>query len=160
MAEVYVSVGSNIEPRVHIRRGLKLVEERFGELKVSPVYRSAAVGFDGDDFLNLVIGFETEADPPMVTQALRCIEEHCGRDHTAPKFSDRSLDLDLILYDDEVIDTPGLRLPRGDILRYAFVLKPLADLAGDKAHPVTGETYSTLWSNFNTAEQKITAVDF
>ncbi|HEX7030485.1 MAG TPA: 2-amino-4-hydroxy-6-hydroxymethyldihydropteridine diphosphokinase [Gammaproteobacteria bacterium] len=140
MPKVYVSIGSNVEPERHVRYALGALRERFGELDVSPVYRTAAVGFEGDDFLNLAVGFATDEAVEAVDAALDAIEASAGRDRDAARFAPRTLDLDLLLYGDAVIDAGGIRVPRKEITRYAFMLRPLADIAGDFRHPQTGET--------------------
>lgn len=138
----YVSVGSNMAPEENIRAALRALEARYGPLAVSPVYRSAAVGFEGGDFLNLVVAFDTGEPPRAVARALRELEDARGRDRSAPRFSDRPLDLDLVLHGDAVVDEPDLQLPRGDVDEYAFVLWPLADLAPEGRDPRTGETWA------------------
>ena len=145
MAEVYVSVGSNVEPERQVRSCLRALRERFGPLQISTIYRNKAVGFTGADFLNLVVQFDTDEDVRQVVSRLHELEEVHGRHRDGPKFSDRSLDLDLLLYDDLVLAEPGLRLPREEITRYAFVLRPLTELAGERRHPVLGRTFSELW---------------
>ena len=160
MAEVCVGVGSNIDPWRNVRHGLHLLDERFGRVRRSPVYRSRAVGFNGDDFLNLVVTFETAMDPPALVQALRCIESHAGRQRHASGLRSRTLDLDLLLYGTEIIEADGFRLPRPEILDYAFVLKPLADLAGGMRHPELGRTFSQLWAAFEAPGQALTVVDW
>src|SRR3569833_3364411 len=148
MARVYVSVGSNIDRERYIRAGLAALRERYGPLQCSRIYESKAVGFDGDDFYNLVVGFDTEQPVRDVAAALREIEQQHARDRRAPRFSARTLDLDLLLYDDLVADAQGLQLPRAEIMRYAFVLGPLAEIANERRHPQYGRRYAELWADF------------
>jgi 2-amino-4-hydroxy-6-hydroxymethyldihydropteridine diphosphokinase len=159
MARVYIGVGSNVDPEVNIRRGIRLLRRAFGDLIVSPIYESPAVGFAGDNFYNLVVGFDTALDPKVVIQALHTIELHCGRKRDAPRFSPRTLDLDLLLYGDWVLHEEKLELPRRDILEYAFVLRPLADIAGDLLHPVTGQRIGDLWQRFERNAQPLNPVN-
>lgn len=154
----FVGIGSNIEPRVHVPHALQLLGEQYGPLTVSPVYSCPAVGFDGPAFLNLVVGFDTDADAPSVAQALRCIEAHCGRDRSVSSAS-RTMDLDLLLYGDLVSDEPETRVPRDDILRYAFTLKPLVDIAPDARHPTDGRSYAQLWAAFDDADQPLECIE-
>jgi 2-amino-4-hydroxy-6-hydroxymethyldihydropteridine diphosphokinase len=159
MPEIFVGIGSNIAPERHVRQALDLLAQRFGPLRVSPVYRSRAVGFDGADFLNLVVAFVTDLDVHALDAALDAIEDACGRDRSVPRFAPRTLDLDLLLYGDAVIHEPGLDVPRPEIMEYAFVLKPLAELAGARAHPETGDDFSELWRRFDASTQPLVAVD-
>lgn len=142
---VFVGVGSNVEPVRHVRAAVTALRERFGSLEVSPVYRSRPVGFEGEDFLNLVVGFESVESPEAIDALLGEIERANGRGRDAPRFAPRTLDLDLLLYGDAIIRRDGLCLPRREILEYAFVLRPLADIAGSRRHPLTGETFEALW---------------
>ncbi len=152
MARAYVSIGSNVQPEPNIRSCLQVLQEYFAPLIISTIYRNKAVGFQGDDFLNLVIGFDTEqAVRPLVAQ-LRDIEVAHGRRRDAPKFSPRTLDLDLLLYDDLVLEAGGLQLPRDEITHYGFVLGPLAEIAGDVRHPIFGTTFAELWAAFDKVE--------
>lgn len=141
MAQCYVSVGSNIDKEKNIEAGLNSLRETFGELTVSPIYETAAVGFDGDDFYNLVVGFESNLTAQDIAKKLRELEFTHGRLPNSQKFSARSLDLDLLLCGEAIIDDGKLKLPRPDIERYAFVLQPLVDLAPDLIHPVLQKTY-------------------
>lgn len=158
MARVYISIGSNVDARRHIRSCLQALVERFGPLEVSTIYRSRAVGFDGDDFLNLVVGCDTPLDPRMIAIQLRDIETAHGRRRDGPRFSARPLDLDLLLYDDQDLTATGLDVPREEITRYAFVLQPLAELAGDCRHPQLGLTFAELWARFPKDGEPLTPV--
>lgn len=143
--QVYVSLGSNVDRETRLRQAVAGLREVFGEVELSPVYDSAAVGFDGHDFLNLVAGFDTEQTLEQVAAIFRDIENRLGRDRSLPKFASRSIDLDILTYGDLVVDLPGLRIPREEILENAYVLKPLQDLAPQRRHPETGQTYAELW---------------
>lgn len=141
---VYVSIGSNIEPGKNVRFAIAALGDAFGELVVSPVYRTAAVGFDGEDFLNLAAGFDSDLPVEQIDGILDQIEANAGRSRDAPRFAPRTLDIDLLLYGDKVIDRERLKLPRKEILEYLFVLQPLADIAAEQRHPVLGKTMREL----------------
>ena len=158
MADVYVAAGSNVEPEKNLARALDELEQAFGELAVSPAYRNPAVGFEGDEFINLVVGLRTDDAPSQVKQTLERIEELCGRPRTAPKWASRTMDLDILMYDQLVSDEPGLILPRPDLLRRAFMLKPLADLAPGLRHPTQHRTIGELWAAFPGADHGLVAV--
>jgi 2-amino-4-hydroxy-6-hydroxymethyldihydropteridine diphosphokinase len=157
MARVYVSIGSNIDRERHIEAALRMLTERVGTLQRSTVYESAAVGFDSAPFYNLVIGFETGLTPRAVQALLREIEERNGRVR-GTGLEARTLDLDMLLYDDLVVDAPDLVLPRADIGDYAFVLAPLAEIAGTRRHPVSGRRFAELWSEFADRSQVLKPV--
>lgn len=146
---VYVGIGSNVDREHNLNRGLALLRQRFGQLVVSPIYECPAVGFEGSHFYNAALSFETGESAADVNAALREIEDASGRDRSLPKFSPRTLDLDLLLYGDQVIDRDGLQIPRTDILEYDFVLKPLADLAPELVHPLAGKPMCQLWEAFD-----------
>jgi 2-amino-4-hydroxy-6-hydroxymethyldihydropteridine diphosphokinase len=160
MARIYISLGSNIEPELHLRNALGCLQHHFFDIHLSPVYETEAVGFDGDPFLNLVVECETTLSPEKVQAELKSIEDKNGRLRDGPKFSARSLDLDLLLYDDLNLKSQGMDVPRDEITKYAFVLKPLADIAPDLKHPVSGETMRVLWENMATDAQPMRAVEF
>lgn len=155
MTRVYVSVGSNIEREHNIHSGLAVLRKRFGDLTVSSVYESNSYGFEGDNFYNLVVGFDSDGDVHSVVRALQDIEDRHGRERSGPRYSSRTLDLDLLIYDDLQLHEPGLVLPRPDILKRAFVLGPLAEIAGELEHPVAGKTYAELWDAFDKSRHTI-----
>jgi len=159
MAQVYVSVGSNLDRERNIATALQVLTDRYGELQQSSVYESAAVGFDSAPFYNLVLGFSTQESPRVIQDQLHAIEDRCGRQRTAT-LSARTLDLDLLLYGDRVMADGKLVLPREDINRYAFVLGPLAEIAGTARHPVTAVSYADMWAAFDDSDQLLTRIDW
>jgi 2-amino-4-hydroxy-6-hydroxymethyldihydropteridine diphosphokinase len=145
MTHAYLSLGSNIEPQKNLRAALDELREQFGQITVSPVYRCKAVGFDGPDFLNLAVAVDTELDPATLNAQLHAIEDRHGRRRDVPRLSSRTLDIDIVLYGDRVMRGAGnLELPRPE-LKYAFVLKPLVDIAAQVRHPVLGKTLGEIW---------------
>lgn len=159
MAIVYVGLGSNIDPEANLRLGLDELRRRYGELSVSSVYRNKAVGFDGEDFLNLVARFESETEPEAVCEAIEAIHKLVGRDRRSGKWESRPLDIDLLLYNDRVMDEPPVRVPREDVLEYSFVLRPLAELAPGLQHPLTGKTMLEHWQEFDASRHPLEVVD-
>ena len=154
MARAYLSLGSNLEPERHLAAALAALRARYGELLVSPTYRTPAVGFEGPDFLNLAVGLDTDEAPEALDAWLHALEDAQGRRRDVPRFSSRTLDVDLVLYDQRVLRGPGnLELPRPDLARHAFVLKPMVDLAPDLVHPVLGRTLAQLWADFPPAQK-------
>jgi len=149
MERVYVSIGSNVDRERNIPNALRALHRRFGPMVVSTVYECPAVGFEGDDFYNLVVGFDSAEPIADVHTALHEIEDQHGRDRSKPRFSPRTLDLDLLLYGDRIWRDGRLVLPRPEIDRVAFVLGPLAELAGDRSHPVHGVAFTALWARFD-----------
>ncbi len=141
----FIGIGSNIERDKHITGSLEALRQRFGKLLVSSVYEAEAVGFAGAPFYNLVVGFTDTQDAKTVAGYLRQMEFAFGRSADSQKFSARTLDLDLLLYGDVIIDDGSLQIPRTDITRYAFVLEPLAEIAPLLIHPQLQKTYAELW---------------
>lgn len=160
MAKVYVSIGSNQDKEYHIGIALDELAEHFGELILSPVYESEAVGFKGDAFLNSVAAFDTDLSVGELSHCLKTIEDKHGRLRTGPKFSGRTLDIDILTYDDCVGDCDGVQLPRDEILKNAFVLRPLADIAPEVKHPQCLKSYSSLWQAYDKDSQVLWKVDF
>jgi len=160
VARIYISLGSNINREANTRAGVDALRQQYGSLLLSSVYESEAVGFDGDSFYNMVIALETDDDVFAVASTLRAIEEANGRDRSSPKFSSRTLDLDLLLYDDRVINEQGLQLPRDEILSRAFVLLPIFELAPNLQHPEVHKSYAELWRDFDKSKEVLEAVPF
>ncbi len=149
MVGIYISIGSNISPEKNVRTSLIALENQFDTLKLSPIYRSSAVGFDGPDFLNLVVASETEYSVSEVNNRLLEIENRQNRDRARPKFSDRTLDLDLLLYGEEEIDNGQVEIPRPEIEDQIFVLQPLTDLMPNMNHPVLNYTFADMLDNLH-----------
>ncbi len=158
MPRVFVAIGSNVDPESHIGQAMREMAQSFPDIQFSPWYRNRAVGFDGADFINLVAGFTSELPVHGVVQRLRAIEELCGRPREAPKWAPRSMDLDILLYGDLVCEEPGLKLPRPDLLKRAFMLGPLADIAPEEPHPTAGATIGELWQRFDQAAHPMTRI--
>ncbi|MEX0431361.1 2-amino-4-hydroxy-6-hydroxymethyldihydropteridine diphosphokinase [Spiribacter insolitus] len=145
MNRAYLSIGSNIEPERHVRAAVAALHHRYAPLIISPVYQTHAVGFDGDDFYNLVVGLDTDDSAEHLAAACREIETAQGRLRTDQRFSSRTLDIDLLTLGNVIREDVPI-LPRDEILKYAFVLKPLMDIAPEERHPVDGRRYAELWA--------------
>ncbi len=153
MSLAYLSLGSNLDPERHLRMAIAALRTRFGEVRLSNVYRFPAVGYAGADFLNAAAALHTDLSPQALNAWLHALEDAHGRDRHGPRYSDRTLDIDIVLYDELVAEGDGsrgsgpeqsLRIPR-DELRHAFVLKPLAEIAPEAVHPVERRTIAELW---------------
>jgi|SRR5690554_625930 len=159
MARVYISIGSNIDRYHHVTTALDALQQWFGELVISPVYESESVGFSGSDFLNLVVGVDTALPVGELSARFKRLERDNGRKPQAPKFSPRTLDLDILTWDDATGVVDDVELPRAEIVKNAFVLRPLADIAPEECHPVCQQSYRALWQAYR-ADQKLWPVDF
>lgn len=161
MADIYISLGSNVEREYHVQQGLKALAESFHlpfkQLLLSSLFKSRAVGFSGNAFYNMVIGIQTQLSVEQVAIKLRNIEINFGRTLDAKKFSPRTLDLDLLLYDDLIIDKPA-QLPRDEIDKNAFVLWPLSEIAPKLIHPRLKKNYQTLWQNYDKTSQQLNII--
>jgi 2-amino-4-hydroxy-6-hydroxymethyldihydropteridine diphosphokinase len=147
MGKAYLSLGSNQSPDANLRSAFAALRARFGDVTASVVYRFPAVGFDGADFLNAGAVIDSDLGPFALNDWLHALEDAHGRDRSGPRFGDRPLDIDIVFYDDWVLDGPGnLQLPR-DELKHAFVLKPLAEIAPGFIDPRSGQTLAALWAD-------------
>jgi len=155
---VYVGAGSNVAPERHMARAVAELTHEFPGIRFSPWYRNRALGFEGEDFINLVAGFDTELPVHAVLAKLHAIESSCGRPREAPRWAPRSMDLDVLLYGDLVCEEPGLKLPRPDLLKRAYMLGPLAALAPQVVHPTLHLTIGELWRRFDRSQHELVPV--
>lgn len=160
MVTVYLSLGSNIDRERHIRAAVSTLQREFGAVALSSVYETAAVGFNGDPFYNLVAAIDTGRPLRDLATWLRGVEAAHGRDREAPKFSARTLDIDVLTYGQEVGVVDGIELPRDEILKHAFVLAPLAELAPAARHPALGLSYAELWRRHDQDREACVVVPF
>ncbi|WP_417681190.1 2-amino-4-hydroxy-6-hydroxymethyldihydropteridine diphosphokinase [Pseudidiomarina aquimaris] len=162
MALVYLGLGSNRERTQHILAGIRALHDRFASaerpIRVARVFESAAVGFDGHDFFNTVIELQTDLTLAEVVRTCKAIEQAHGHPSEVPKYSPRTLDIDVLLYDDVVCASP-IVLPRGEVLKNAFVLWPLAELAPQLKHPQTGISFAQHWQSY-ASEQRLKPLEF
>jgi len=160
VALLALSLGSNIDAPNNIRKAVRALRHEFDALKCSSVYESEAIGFVGANFLNLVAIIETTADLSSISSFLKLLEDRFGRNREQPRFSARTLDVDILFYGDEKTKSDEIELPKEEITQYAFVLQPLAELLPDRIHGFTGLTYADLWVEFDQSNQQLWKVDF
>jgi len=158
MTTVYISIGSNVNPEQHIRSCLRALVLEFDQLNVSPIYQNPAEGFVGDDFLNLVASFETTDSAPAIARKLNLIETLLGRLRVGEKFGPRTLDIDILLFGDEVIKFGKYAFPRKETVKYPFMLKPLVDIAPALIHPETHEAFADIWKKLSQQKHTLTEV--
>lgn len=145
MSEIaFLGIGSNVQPERHVAIAIERLRNDFDEFRLSPVYRCRAVGFDGADFINAVASVRTSLSPWALRDWLRALEDEHGRQRNVPKFSDRVLDVDILLFGDLVQADERLQLPRPELFHFAHVLKPLAELAPDRVCPGDGRTLAQI----------------
>lgn len=160
MTRVYLSIGSNIDREINLRSCVRQIKEKFGPLTLSSVYQTRAIGFEGDDFYNMVIGFDSTLLVDDIHGTLRKIEYAHGRWRGGDKLRPRPLDIDLLLFGDLVRHRDKLDIPRAEILSYAFVLLPLSEIAADLIHPETGQTIAELWRTLDAGDQPVRKIGF
>ena len=160
MPAVFVSIGTNVDREKYLRSAIQSLEKNFGQLTLSSVYETKAMGFEGPDFFNMVVAFSSEVQVEDMDKILDSIEAENGRTPECKKFSSRTLDLDLILYGDYISQSPELNIPRDEVLKYAFMLEPLAEIAGELTHPVVNKTYATLWDEYDKNDLQQQRIEF
>lgn len=160
MTDIYLSLGSNVDRHTNITAALDALSELLGELKISSVYESKSIGFDGSNFFNLVVGADTNLSIAELSETLKRIEDNNGRKRNGPKFSPRTLDIDILTYGDFVGTEGGVELPRAEITKNAFVLLPLAEIAPQVLHPQLQKTYRELWQGYDQGSQSLWSIDF
>lgn len=160
MSLVTLSLGSNIDAEHNLRSAVTSLRAHFQSLKLSSVYESESVGFSGDNFLNLAAVLETEESLTAVNQFLKQLEDDHGRNRQSPRFSGRTLDIDILTWNDEVGEIEGVTLPRGEIVKNAFVLQPLAELLPRLLHPTLKVSFEKLWSDYDKNKQKLWRIPF
>ncbi len=154
MALVYIGIGSNVEKERHVPAVLTELKALFSSLRVSPIYESVAVGCEGANYFNLVAEFETSLSVDELQLRLKALEQKHGRKASDVRYAPRTIDLDLLLYDDLIRYEPPM-LPRPEIIYNAFVLWPLAELAPDLRHPQLNQTMASLWHAFDKSKQTL-----
>jgi 2-amino-4-hydroxy-6-hydroxymethyldihydropteridine diphosphokinase len=159
MTAVYVAAGSNLDPEKNLARACAEIAHTWPEAQFSRAYRNRAVGFEGPDFLNLVVGFHTTESIEGVITRLREIETLCGRPRNAPKWASRAMDLDILLFGARIEKTSDYTLPRPDLLKRPYMLGPMAEIAPLVRHPVSGRTMEELWREFDRAGHEMIPVE-
>lgn len=160
MPRVFISIGSNLDKERNVHSAITALERTYGPLDLSKIYVTEAQGFVGEPFYNLVAAFDTGTPAGEVAAKLADIEHHHGRRRDAERFGPRALDLDLLLYGDAVIHNDDIHVPRPDIRQYAFVLRPLAELAPELRHPETGQTLEEMWESFDGQRAVLSVIKF
>jgi 2-amino-4-hydroxy-6-hydroxymethyldihydropteridine diphosphokinase len=156
---VFVAAGSNVDPQRNLARACAEIAASWPDAHFSRAYANAAVGFEGPDFINLVVGFLSGQSIEALLVRLREIETLCGRPRNAPKWASRSMDLDILLFGDRVEKTTDYTLPRPDLLKRPYMLGPLAEIAPEVMHPTANKTIGTLWAQFDRAAHDMKPVE-
>ncbi len=159
MPRVFAGIGTNIDKEHNLRSCFSTLQQIFRNVVKSSVYQSAAVGFEGEDFYNIVVCLETTLTPSSINRVFFEIEKKHGRKRGNNQFVSRELDLDQLLYGDLIVDTDAVYLPHNDLSKYSHTLKPMAEIAGDLVHPVIGKCFSELWKHLD-SPQPITRIPF
>lgn len=159
MTQVFLGLGSNLEREKNIRAGLAALQALFGHVVLSKMYESESVGFKGNHFYNMVVSLETNLTLACLSETLKKIEDDHGRVRTGPKYSPRTLDIDILTYGDFVGVEAGIELPRAEITQNAFVLLPLSEIAPQQLHPQLKKTYADLWQGYDQCSQALWPIE-
>jgi 2-amino-4-hydroxy-6-hydroxymethyldihydropteridine diphosphokinase len=151
LRRAFVGLGSNVDPARNLRAALVALERAFGDLRRSPVCASPAEGYDGPDYWNLCVGFDTALPAEALVAWLKDLERSLGRQPNEPRHAPKTLDADLLLLGDETSAEPPL--PHPEILSRAYVLGPLAMLAPRHRLPGGTDPFSDLWRSFAGADE-------
>jgi 2-amino-4-hydroxy-6-hydroxymethyldihydropteridine diphosphokinase len=160
METLTLSLGSNLDAGHHIDKALTALARRFGDLRLSSVYESKAVGFSGGNFLNMVVAVQTDAELAVISLFLKALENQHGRTSDQQRFSSRTLDIDILSYGSRVGRFDGMQLPRPEITENAYVLWPLAEVCGALVDPHSGQSYADLWQAYDKSRQDLWKIDF
>ena len=155
--KVYVGIGSNINQKLHINKCIRALESKFIDIELSPTYESSSMGFDGPNFYNLVASFTTDLEIDILKETLKNIEMDNGRSFGEVKFSSRTLDIDILYYDDLINE--NMNIPRCEIIKFDFVLRPLYDLSPAHIHPVTRKTHHKMLNETQYQKMIINEID-
>ncbi len=159
MTEVFFGIGSNINPEENITLAVREIKNIFNDVIVSPVYKNKSVGFEGCDFLNLVVSCSTKMSVYEVNDFIEQVHNLSGRERQSNKYLSRTLDIDLLMFGDDIIDDDKIHIPRDDILKYTFVLKPLVDIAPESIHPITKSSFLEHWERMDKSENPLIPVE-
>ena len=156
--KIFVGIGSNIDREKNIKSCIAVLKDLYGEIIISPVYETQSMGFDGPNFYNLVSCFETDESIYILKNKLNKIENNHGRHFNETKFSSRTLDIDILYYDDLVLSDDKIQIPRKEICEYDFVLKPLIDLVPEFIHPIHNITHREIMDKIKIKNQIISKI--
>ncbi|WP_110951584.1 2-amino-4-hydroxy-6-hydroxymethyldihydropteridine diphosphokinase [Pseudomonas bohemica] len=151
LTRIFLGLGSNIDRHLHLCAGLEALADFLTDMSCSPVFESHPVGIKSGPFINLVVSALTDLPLIELDRRLKFIEADNGR--YAPDRKGLPLDIDVLLYGDQVGNFDGLILPRAEILKNAFVLWPLSLIAPQMTHPDVGVTFARLWENAKIDQQ-------
>jgi 2-amino-4-hydroxy-6-hydroxymethyldihydropteridine diphosphokinase len=155
-----LSLGSNIDAAANIRTAVRALRAQYSRLRCSSVYESESVGFEGENFLNLVAAVETDKPLRSIQSEIKALEDAQGRDRSQARFSSRSIDIDILTFGELCGEHGGMTLPRGEILENAFVLQPMAELLPDMPHPATGRPLAQHWLEYDRSGQQLWRCEF